>query len=70
MSIVLSDHVRHQAARRGIDQAIVRAVAEAPEQAVRIREGRRSANRESHSRRAAYYTWSACSSMCRRGSKR
>jgi len=40
VSIVLSDHVRHQAARRGIDEAIVRAVAEAPEQVVPVREGR------------------------------
>lgn len=40
MSIILSEHVRQQAARRGINEAIVRAVAEAPEQVVRIRDGR------------------------------
>lgn len=40
MSIVLSDHVRRQAARRGIDEAIVRRIAEAPEQIVRVRAGR------------------------------
>lgn len=37
---VLSDHVRRQAARRGIDEAIVRAIAEAPEQVAPVRDGR------------------------------
>lgn len=40
MSIVLSEHVRQQAARRGIDEAIIRAVAGAPEQVVPVRHGR------------------------------
>lgn len=40
MSIVLSEHVRQQAARRGISEAIVWAVAEAPEQVVQVRDGR------------------------------
>ena len=40
MSLELSDHVRRQAARRGIDDALVRAVAEAPEQVVPQRPGR------------------------------
>jgi uncharacterized protein YuzE len=33
---VLSDHVRRQVARRGIDEAILRMVAEAPEQVVPV----------------------------------
>ena len=37
---VLSDHARIESARRGIDEGIVRAVAEAPEQVVPIRTGR------------------------------
>lgn len=40
MSIILSDHVRLQAVRRGIDESIVQAVAEAPEQVVPVRAGR------------------------------
>ena len=37
---VLSDHVCRQAARRGIEETIVRAVAEAPEQVLPVRSGR------------------------------
>ncbi|CAN5653555.1 DUF4258 domain-containing protein [soil metagenome] len=37
---VLSDHARTEAARRGIDEAIVRAVAEVPEQVLPVRAGR------------------------------
>lgn len=40
MTLKLSDHVRRQAARRGIDEATVRAVAETPEQVVPVRPGR------------------------------
>jgi uncharacterized protein YuzE len=40
MSLVLSDHLRRQARRRGIEEAILRAVAEAPEQVAPIRPGR------------------------------
>lgn len=40
MSLVFSEHARSQAARRGIDEAILRAVAERPEQVVRVRRGR------------------------------
>jgi hypothetical protein len=40
MSLVLSDHVCGQAARRGIDEAIVRSIAASPEQVVRVRESR------------------------------
>ena len=40
MSLVLSDHLRRQARRRGIEEAILRAVAVAPEQVVLIRPGR------------------------------
>lgn len=36
-SPVLSDHARKEAARRGIDEAIVRAVAEAPEPVLVVR---------------------------------
>lgn len=45
---VLSDHARRQAARRGISEAIVRSVAEAPEQVAVVREGREV--RQSHVR--------------------
>ncbi|MFN2398562.1 MAG: DUF4258 domain-containing protein [Gemmatimonadaceae bacterium] len=38
--LVLSDHARTEAARRGIDQTIVLAVAEAPEQVLPVRAGR------------------------------
>ncbi len=38
--MVLSDHARAEAARRGIDEAIVRTVAEAPEQVLPVRAGR------------------------------
>jgi len=37
---ILSDHARRQAARRGISEALVRSVAQAPEQVVPVREGR------------------------------
>jgi hypothetical protein len=40
VSLLLSEHVRLQAARRGIEEEIVRTVAETPEQVVRVREGR------------------------------
>jgi len=40
VNVVLSDHVRRQTAPRGIDEAIVRTVAEASEQVLRVREGR------------------------------
>ena len=40
MSLVLSDHARFEAARRGVDEATVRAVAQAPEQVVPVRPGR------------------------------
>jgi hypothetical protein len=40
VTLVFSDHVRRQAARRGIDEATVRSVAEAPEQVVPVRAGR------------------------------
>jgi hypothetical protein len=40
LNVVLSDHLRRQTARRGIDEAIVRTVAEAPEQVLQVREGR------------------------------
>ena len=40
MNVVLSDHARRQADRRGIGQAILRAVAEFPEQVVPVRPGR------------------------------
>ena len=40
MSLELSEHLRRQAARRGIDDALVRAVAEAPAQIVPLRPGR------------------------------
>jgi len=37
---VLSDHVRRQAERRGIDEAILLTVATAPEQVAPVRDGR------------------------------
>jgi len=40
MSLVLSDHVHRQAARRGIEEAIVLAVPEHPEQILPVRAGR------------------------------
>lgn len=40
MNLILSDHVQLQAARRGIDEAIVRSVALAPEQVIPVRAGR------------------------------
>ncbi len=39
-SPILSDHVRRQASRRGIDESTVHAVAGAPEQVVPVRVGR------------------------------
>jgi hypothetical protein len=40
MSLVLTDHARFEAARRGIDEATVLSVAQAPEQVVPVRPGR------------------------------
>jgi len=40
MSLFFTGHVLRQAARRGIDEGTIRAVAEAPEQVVPVREGR------------------------------
>lgn len=37
---ILSDHARAEAARRGIDEVIVRSVAKAPEQVLAVRAGR------------------------------
>jgi len=37
---VLSNHARHQAIRRGVSEAIIHSVAEAPEQVAAVREGR------------------------------
>ncbi|MGH7149585.1 MAG: DUF4258 domain-containing protein [Planctomycetota bacterium] len=38
--VLLTDHARVQASRRGLDQETVLGVVEAPEQVVRVREGR------------------------------
>jgi len=38
--LALSDHALRQAVRRGIDEAVVRAVAETPDQVVPVRAGR------------------------------
>lgn len=40
MSLVLSDHARQQAARRGIDESTLRSVAASPEQTLTVRPGR------------------------------
>ncbi len=40
MRLVLSDHARFEAARRGIEEATVRSVAQAPEQVLPLRPGR------------------------------
>jgi hypothetical protein len=38
--LVVSEHARHEAARRGLDERTIRAVAEAPEQVEQVRTGR------------------------------
>ena len=39
-ALVISDHARWQAGRRGIDEETIRKVARAPEQVVAVRQGR------------------------------
>jgi len=53
-AVILSDHARRQAARRGIDDAAALGVAAAPEQVVPVRSGReirQARNEEPGSRR-------------------